>query len=55
MIKTVTRFAVPFGLIVALASIFVYPASSRAQDSGVPDHEALMDRMVGDWVNARRR
>lgn len=50
MMKRMTRFAAPLGLIVALASLFVCPAPSRAQDSGVPKHEALMDRMVGEWV-----
>lgn len=41
----------PERLAVAMAlAPLLLTASAQAQDVGMPDHEALMDRMVGEWV-----
>ena len=47
---TTIRSATLLWAIAPFLLVFDAPAPARAQDSAVPDHEALMDHMVGEWL-----
>ena len=50
MMNARTRFASPLGLTIAFALLLGCLSPSLAQESEVPEHEALMDDMVGEWL-----